>query len=167
MRIFDSNFKANFHRYLLQCLFATIIIFVVLFLADTIFNMTIVASLGASTFIAFTMPHTNSSRPRYLIGGYIVGALCGILMNYANKYLVSVEAQLFDFSPYVLTCALAVGLAMLLMTSLDFEHPPAAALSMGLVLVSDVFITALIAIASVITISIIKSIIKRWLINLL
>jgi len=167
MRIFDSNFKANVSRYLFQCLLAAIIIFIVLFLADTIFSMTIVASLGASAFISFTMPHTDASKHRYLIGGYIVGAVCGILMNYLHRYFVSMNVQILGHPPHILICAFAVGLAMLLMTILDFEHPPAAALSMGLVMDSNVLITASIAIACVIIISVIKTVIRRWLIDLL
>jgi len=168
MRVFDSKFKDNIFRYLLQCLLAAVIIFIVFFLVDTFFNMTIVASLGASTFIAFTMPHANTSRPRYLIGGYTVGATCGTLMNFLSNYLISANVQLPGLSSYAFTCALAVGLAMFLMTILDFEHPPAAALALGLVLVaSNVLIAALIAVACIITISLFKTAIKKWLINLL
>ena len=167
MRIFDSKFKGNVLRYILQCLIAMIMVFVVLFLDDTVFSMTIIASLGASTFIALTMPHTNAARPRYLIGGYIVGAACGIFMNQVCNYLVSIDVRLLGHPPYILSCAIAVGLAMFIMVITNSEHPPAAALSMGLVLQSNVLITAAIAIASIIIVSAIKTLMGKWLKNLL
>ena len=167
MRIFDPKFKGGLFRYVLQCLFAMIIIFVVLILNETIFSMTIVASLGASTFIAFTMPHTNSARPRYLIGGYVIGAVCGVLMNYVYNRLLSADIQIFGHSPHIVSCAIAVGLTMFFMVILNFEHPPAAALSMGLVLQPNVLITALIAVASIILISVFKEIMKKQLKDLL
>jgi len=167
MRILDSNFKANAGRYLLQSLLAAVIIFVVLLLVGKVFDIVVVASLGASTFISFTMPQSNPSRPRFLIGGYVVGSICGILMNYFSRFLISADMQIFGLSPFILACALAVGLAMLLMTVFDFEHPPAAALAMGLVPDTKVFITAAVAIACIVIISLIKTAIKRWLINLL
>jgi len=167
MRILDSNFKTNAGRYLLQSLLAAVIIFIVLLLVGKVFDMVVVASLGASTFISFTMPQSNPSRPRFLIGGYVVGSICGILMNYFCKYLFSMDMLIFGLPPNILTCALAVGLAMLLMTVFDFEHPPAAALAMGLATDSNVWVTAAVAIACIVTISLIKTAIKRWLINLL
>jgi len=167
MRILDSNFKTNVSRYLLQCLLAAVIIFIVLFLVGKVFDMVIVASLGASTFISFTVPQSNPSRPRFLIGGYVVGSMCGILMNYLSRYLISTNVLIFGLSPNILICALAVGLAMLLMTVFDFEHPPAAALAMGLAADSNVWVTAAVAIACIVTISLFKTAIKRWLINLL
>ena len=167
MRVFDPKFKENVPRYILQCLLAMIIIFVVLLLDDAVFSMTIVASLGASTFIALTMPHTNASRPRYLIGGYVVGAACGVLMNYACNRLLSVNFQVFGHSPYIISCAAAVGLAMFVMVITDTEHPPAAALSMGLVAQTDVVITALTAVAGIVIICSVKAVLKKRLKNLL
>lgn len=167
MRLFDPKFKNNIRRYVLQCVLAMLIIFIVLFITDTIFNMTVVASLGASTFIALTMPHTNSSRPRYLIGGYVIGILCGILMNYVTFRLTSTGLTVFEHSPHIITCALAVGLAILLMTACNFEHPPAAALAMGLVLDANVLITSFAAFISIIIISLIKILLKKWLKDLL
>ena len=167
MRLFDPKFKENVLRYVLQCVLAMIIIFVVLLFDDTVSGMTIVASLGASTFIALTMPHTNAARPRYLIGGYAIGALCGILMHYVYQYLLYLNMDILGHSPHIVPCAVAVGLAMFLMVVTNAEHPPAAALSMGLVLQPNVLLTALIALISVSIISVVKTLMGKWLENLL
>ena len=144
-----------------------LIIFIVMLFDEAILSMTIVASLGASTFIAITMPHTNSARPRYLVGGYVIGASCGALMHYVYQYLVSANIQVMGHSPHILSCAVAVGLAMFFMVITNSEHPPAAALSMGLVMQSNVIVTALIAVASIIIVCAIQTMMKKWLKNLL
>jgi len=167
MRILDPTFKDNIPRYTLQCLLAMAIIFIVMLFDDAVLSMTIVASLGASTFIAIAMPHTNSASPRYLVGGYIVGASCGVLMNFIYSYLVSMNIQILGHSPHILSCAIAVGLAMFLMVITNSEHPPAAALSMGLVSQPNALVTAFIAVSSIIIISVIKTLLKKWLKNLL
>ncbi len=167
MRILDPKFVHNARPYVLQCIFATLLIFAMLFLIDSISSMTIVASLGASAFIAFTMPHANVSRPRYLIGGYVIGAFSGIAMHFFYHMLLEMDIQILGHSPHILACALAVGFAIFLMTITNFEHPPAAALAMGLVIEKKLFITAGVAIFTIILVAFIKTLIKKWLHNLL
>ena len=74
MRI-RGQFPRLWKNYLYQSLFAAVVVFIILLILS-IENAVVIASIGASAFIAFTMPRQNFSRPRYLIGGYIVGILC-------------------------------------------------------------------------------------------
>ena len=167
MRLLDPNFKGNLFRYIMQCFMAMAVIFIVLLLDSAVFGMTVAASLGASAFIAFTMPHTNAARPRYLVGGYIIGSVCGVLMNVVYNSLLSADIQVFGHSPHIVSCTAAVGLTMFIMVITNFEHPPAAALSLGLVIQSNALITAFFAVAGVIIISVCKTVMKKWLRNLL
>ena len=82
MRFFDKKFRKNAHRYILQCVLATLTILAVLIFVLT--ETAIIAALGASAFIVFTMPNKYSSDPRRLIGGYIVGIVVGMLCNYIS-----------------------------------------------------------------------------------
>ncbi len=75
----DPEFCRHPTRYIAQCGIATLTIFIVLLLLDSVKQTVLIASLGASSFIAFTMPHVNASKRRYLIGGYIVGTCVGCL----------------------------------------------------------------------------------------
>ena len=68
MQIFDKKFTQNKARYFVQCILATISVLLVLMALDSVSNTAITASLGASCFIAFTMPHIQASKPRFLIG---------------------------------------------------------------------------------------------------
>jgi len=106
---------------------------VVLYLIRGLTGGAIVAALGASTFIVFAMPHWITAQPRRLIGGHIVGLICGSVFYYAC--FASPLRHLLDdweFMP-VLASALAVGLSIFLMTITNTEHPPAAGTALGIV----------------------------------
>lgn len=69
MKIFDSKFRSNKTRYTLQCVLAACAVCIVLLLLNAMSDTAIIAALGASAFIAFTMPQVDASKPRFLIGG--------------------------------------------------------------------------------------------------
>ena len=77
MRLFDSQFKTYFHYYFLQCLIATGVLVIILFILEIEAHLAIVVTMGASSFIVFAMPKTKQAQPRCLIGGHIVGLLSG------------------------------------------------------------------------------------------
>ena len=66
MKVFDEKFRGNKARYILQCILATLSVLIVLLSLDAMANAVIIAALGASFFIAFTMPEAQVSRPRFL-----------------------------------------------------------------------------------------------------
>jgi CBS-domain-containing membrane protein len=70
MEIIDIKTRKNIWRYISQCILATVTILAILFFLDVLTETAIIAALGASAFIVFTMPNTYSSDPRRLIGGY-------------------------------------------------------------------------------------------------
>lgn len=167
MRLFDHKFKENKKRYIGQCFFAAIFIFGILTLMDIAYDIVVAASIGASAFIAFTMPHAQSSRARYLIGGYFIGATSGVVMNYFYSYLLLAN---IPCSPHMLTAiagAMAVGLAMFFMTVCNMEHPPAVALALGLTRERNVLMAALAAMISIILMSLIKRLFIKKFVNLL
>jgi hypothetical protein len=54
------------------------------------------------------MPHTNSAKPRYLVGGYLVG--CGT--SFLGVALIDVSAVQFQHVVAMACAALATGGAM-------------------------------------------------------
>ena len=141
--------------------------FAVLLLIDFFSNAVLVAALGASCFIAFAMPHRDISSPRYMIGGYAVGALTGAACAYAaSSHLINTLPIAHAFY-YVFFGALAVGLAMFFMVLTDTEHPPAASLSLGLVLNHSDFKTIVIVLFGIASLSLIKEILRPLLKDLL
>jgi CBS-domain-containing membrane protein len=168
MNIFDEKFKTHKVKYVLQCALATCSVFVVLLLLDILHDTAIIAALGASSFIAFTMPGAQVSRPKFLIGGYLFGILAGTFCHYLSVWLPlaqwHVAAQ--EFSD-VLFGALSVGLAIFLMVITDTEHPPAAGLALGFVLNDWNHFTVMVVVVGIVSLSILKTLLKPVLMDLL
>ncbi|MDQ2087064.1 HPP family protein [Herbivorax sp. ANBcel31] len=168
MGFFDEKFVKNKKSYILQCTLATISMFIILMFLDIISDGIVIASLGASSFIAFTMPKSELSKPRFLIGGYFVGIISGCTCNYILK--LAEMHILFPSNKLVIISiigALGVGLAIFLMVITNTEHPPAAALSLGLTLMEFTMITITVALIGIIALCFLKTILKSQLINLL
>ncbi len=120
MRI-QGAFPGLWKQYIYQSLLAAIVVFIVLLIL-TINNAVVIASIGATAFIIFTMPRNVTARPRRVIGGHMVGLFSGSLCA-----LIPHSSTLSSVSVY----ALAVGISICLMVALDFEHPPASGTALG------------------------------------
>lgn len=132
MRLWDPKYRGHRLQYLLQVILAAMVMFIILILLDAITHAALVAALGASTFIAFAMPHREASKTRYLVGGYAVGIVSGgaVAVFRTLPWIAAVIA-----SPPLSTAlwgAIAVGCALFGMVVTDTEHPPAAGVALGL-----------------------------------
>jgi len=167
IRLVDDDFHAHAGRYITQCTLAVVAIGVVLLLLDTLTDTTIIAALGASSFIAFAMPHKNISKSRYLIGGYLIGTLAGVLVHYVPYVpLISVLLARYPHATNATLGALAVGLTIFLMVVTNTEHPPAAGLALGFVLNDWTYTTVLVVLIGIVTLAALKRLLKPMLIDL-
>ena len=163
----DSRLRReNINRYTLQCSLAAAVVLILLMVLDAVTQTVLIAALGASVFIAFAVPRSLHSSPRCLIGGYLAGILAGSLMATLNiafdfSDVVTAHASMVVFG------ALATGLAMFLMVVTKTEHPPAAALALGLVLNEWTLLTLVVVIVGVIALSICKQLVLPILMDLL
>ncbi len=167
MNLFDEKFKTHKTKYVLQCALATGAVFVVLLVLNVLYDTVIIAVLGASSFIAFTMPEADASKPRFLVGGYLVGITIRVLCHQLSTWLPLAQWAVFQERSDVLFGALAVGLAIFLMVITDTERPPAAGLALGFVLNGWDYFTVLVVVVCIISLSVIKALLKPILINLL
>ena len=169
MRLLDPALRGNLRYYVFQCSLATVATLIILAVFSSISNGFIVAALGGSTFIVFVLPQARSSRARYLIGGYVGGLLTGM----AGYWLGSVTDLPMRFGlvtnlPHVVFGALAVGLAIFLMVVTDTEHPPAAAVSLGIVMLQRwSWVTVAAVLAGIIMLCLVKRALKPILHDLL
>jgi CBS-domain-containing membrane protein len=116
------EFRLHWKNYVFQSLLATLVLLLALWVMKTN-QMILVASLGATAFIVFTLPNSATAQPRNVIGGHTVGLVCGLLCH-----LLTTEN-----SPYVIVAyAVAVGVSMFVMVVFDLEHPPAAGTALGI-----------------------------------
>ncbi|MFC1943729.1 HPP family protein [Chloroflexota bacterium] len=133
IRIIDEKFLKAPRSYIIQSLLAVVALAIILHFVGFLTRGAIVAALGASTFIVFAMPHYLTAQPRKLIGGHIVGLLCGLLCYYA--FLTGPLGELYKNweSMLWIAGAISVGLSIFLMTITNSEHPPAAGTALGIV----------------------------------
>lgn len=80
-------------------------------------ELLVLASMGASTFLLFVVPHSPMAQPWPLMAGHLIAAVMGVSCNYW-------------IAEPVMATALAVGLSVFLMHFLHALHPPAAATAM-------------------------------------
>lgn len=162
----DRLRRENLSRYFLQCGLASIVVVILLLVLDAVTQTVLIAALGASTFVAFAVPRSLHSSPRHLIGGYLVGIATGCLMGILHSNINFSDAAIAH-AFIIVFGALATGLAMLVMVLTKTEHPPAAALALGLVLNEWTILTLVVVLSGVIALSICKRLILPLLMDLL
>jgi CBS-domain-containing membrane protein len=163
--LIDPNFLRYRHRYLLQCCFVSLAMLGVLLMLDSVYQTVLIAALGASCFIAFAAPSMRRSRPRCLIGGYLVGVLVGCSLAWLAAVTDGLVA-LDEDSLRIILGAVSVGLAMFLMVITDTEHPPGAAVALGFVLNDWQPLTIVVVMTGIVAISVIKELARDHLMDL-
>jgi len=140
-------------NYIFQSLLAALTIFIIFFILGSD-QTVIIASIGASAFIVFAIPKANVALPHKLIGGHIIGLLCGILCSLIPEV---------SFFVSVTSYSLAIGLSTFLMVALDFEHPPAAGTALGVALTGFSLKAAIVLIATVIILATLHVFLRKHL----
>jgi CBS-domain-containing membrane protein len=164
--LIDPKFLRNRRRYAFQCSLVVFTMLVVLLFLDTVYQTVLIAALGASSVAAFLSPNMRASRPRCLIGGYLIAVIvgCGLSMLVGGAGgLTGVE----NHTARVLVGALATGVTMFLMAVTDTEHPTAAAIALGFVLNEWDLMTVAGVMSGITTISVAKELVRNKLIDLL
>ncbi len=152
MRI-DLKFPKYWKEYLLQSSFAAIAVFVITILLSN--NPVIIASIGATAFIVFAMPNNVSANGKRIIGGHFLGFFIG------SCFAVFPFMDLLFFK--ALWFALSIGITVLFMVVLDFEHPPAAGTSLGMTLMGYSNSSAIAIIVSILILAFLSYILKPFL----
>lgn len=163
MQIIDRGFVRAPKSYIIQSLLAVVAVAIILYFIEVLTHAAIVAALGASAFIVFAMPHSITARPRRLIGGHIIGIICGSLCYYA--FLTGPLGQLsasWEFIPWC-ACALSVGLSIFLMATTNTEHPPASATALGIVAHGWSYQIVIFVLLCAISLAIIRRLLRGYL----
>ena len=72
----DEKFRDNWKDYILQSAYAAFtVLFITLILK--LDHAVIIASIGATAFIVFSMPNNIASEPKRIIGGHTIGFIVG------------------------------------------------------------------------------------------
>ena len=163
----DSQLRrSHLRRYLLQCALAGLVVFALLLVLDSVTQTVLIAALGASAFIAFAVPLSLHSSPRHLIGGYVIGILCGCVMSSLHSG-IAFPGTFLSHAAMIVFAALAMSSAMFLMVVTKTEHPPASALALGFVLNEWDLLTIGVILAGVVALSLFKRLVLPMLMDLL
>ena len=152
----DPQFPAHWKQYLIQSGYAALAVFIITIILSS--NPVVIASIGATAFIVFAMPENVAAQPKRIIGGHLLGFFIG------SCFAVFPFMDILFFK--AVWFAASVGVTILLMVILDFEHPPAAGTALGMTLVGYSSSSATAIIASVFILSFIGYIAKPFLRNL-
>ena len=158
--------RENFKRYALQCGLAGLVVLVLLLVLDAVTQTVLIAALGASAFIAFAVPRSLHSGPRHMIGGYAIGLIAGCVMA-TLEAAMSVQGAGMAHAVMVIFGAMAISLAMFTMVVTRTEHPPAAALALGLVLNEWDLLTLAVVMAGIVALSLVKRLVLPMLLDLI
>ncbi|MFC2070389.1 HPP family protein [Chloroflexota bacterium] len=163
VQLLDKSFLRSPKSFIIQSLLAVVILAIILYFVETLTHAAIVAALGSSAFIVFAMPQSVAARPRRLIGGHIVGILCGTLCSFVflNGPLGRIISgwEFATLSAY----AVAVGLSIFLMAITNTEHPPAAGTALGIAAHAWSYQVVLFILLSVIILAVIRALLKSRL----
>jgi CBS-domain-containing membrane protein len=162
--LLDRHFLRHKEQYVAQAALAAFALGAVLAVESTLTNVAIVTAIGSSALIIFTVPHARASGPRRVLGGHAVAIAVGLVTA------AIVHEGLGE--PYEATlvsdagAAVAVGVSMLIMAATDTEHPPAAGTVLGLTLAPDPIGSGVVVIVAAAALSAVRSLCRRWLIDL-
>ena len=120
----------SFHASIRDVIFTTLASFCAIYTLTTIvhslsvdgqLSLLVLASMGASTFLLFVIPHSPMSQPWPVIAGHFVSSVIGVsCAHYLHNPAIALAA--------------AVSLSILAMHALQCLHPPGAATAMIAVL---------------------------------
>ena len=155
MKIDPKYLKFRKH-YIFQSIYASISIFILTLILND--NPVLIASIGSTAFIVFTMPKSITSQPKRIIGGHLSGFIIGSCF------------YVFPFSDYIFFAAiwhsLSVGITVFIMVVFDLEHPPAAGTALGMTLVGYNSSSSFAILICVILLGFISYVAKPFLRNL-
>ena len=163
----DRKFKVHPLNYVFQCAIATAYIIVILVALDLITQTAIIATLGASTFIIFVRPHSYSARVRVMLGGYIIAIVVRIAMGILANLSVMETVFFTHKVQFIFFSAAAIGIVLPTMALTNTEHPPAAAMALGLVLNDWNIVILLFIICCVLLLGVVKKGFSPFMIDLM
>ena len=167
VHLLDPQFRRSHKNYIIQVALATAAMFVILLMVDSLSDAALAAGLGSSVLIVFLNPSNRSASPRSLIGGHFLGVLIGLgisLLLFSTPLEDSLTSSTLLRGGIL---AASVGILMLVMSTTDTEHPPAAGAVLGIATKAwDPFIMSII-IGAVLLLAFIKFLLNRYLHDLI
>lgn len=135
--------RSYFVHLLIQPICASVILFAVLYCLDLVNAGTLIWAAGASTlastcFIVFGAPNTDSAKPYRILVSYLIAMVCGHLVRLVTEHICVGQSICHDpaysIHLYELAAVISLAIAFIILLLMKCSHPPAAGLSVVMVL---------------------------------
>lgn len=130
LRWVDPHFTHRWKAYLIQSTAAAVLLWVILLAQDIISSGAIVAAIASSVAIVFLVPHSVASSPVRIVGGHLSAVVAAYIVVGIALFFPDSVAEAVWFKD--LLGAVALGVAIMLMSMTNTEHAPAAGTALGL-----------------------------------
>jgi CBS-domain-containing membrane protein len=117
-----KELKAYWPHFAFQAAIAFVASCVIMMLID-LENEVMIASVGATIFIMFAKPCSDTAQPRHVISGQIIGLISGIAWSLIHHS---------SYTGDVIAYSGAVGTAFIIMSITETDHPPAAGTALSI-----------------------------------
>ena len=144
-----EKFKNLWQYYIFQSFLAGAAIFAIMLVIRE-GKYVVIASMGATAFICFAMPKAASAQTRHVIGGHLIGLLCGALFTLVQL-------------PGIAEIPLVAAVTIFMMVALDAEHPPAVGTALAVTINEVDWSVALAIMVGVIVITQVRYYLRNWL----
>lgn len=149
----DEKLSSSWKPYVYQSLYAAASVFIIILVLE-MQHAIVIASIGATAFIVFSMPNNVAATPRRVIGGHFFGLVSGTLFSIIPHGPLLLSAVVYS---------LAVGAALFAMVVTDTEHPPAAGTALGIAVTGFSVRTGVAIMTSVILLSLIHRVARPYI----
>ena len=136
--LLDPKIRRHFGHYAWQVSLATVSLAGVLWAEQLLTGAAVarailVAAVASTAFVLFISPHSDTARPRHVLGGHLIALVIGGGLGMVADSSLG-RAWLADFPAlFAVYAAAAVGATMFVMAGTNAEHPPAAGTALGVV----------------------------------
>lgn len=115
-------------------------------------GLTLIAPMGATAIILFTLSHSPLAQPWPVLGGYLVATISALLATAVTDHFLA-------------AAVLAVGAAAWLMLRLRCMHPPGGALALFIVTNGNHTLGAALELTGVVVANVLALLLAAWAIN--
>src|SRR3990167_8668388 len=169
--------RRYFIHFSLQTTCAVVFMFFTLFGLDHIGATSLIwaagaSSLASSCFIVFGAPHTESAKPYRIVMGYLIAIVCGHLIRMladasCGGFLYFVcDNPIYQFHVIEAAAVISMCFAFIFMALFRCEHPPAAGLSIVMVLDIKYFKPMMLIFVAAVLLALIRRFFDKALVRL-
>jgi CBS-domain-containing membrane protein len=152
-----KELKDYWPHFAFQAIIAFIASCVIMMVID-LENEVMIASVGATIFIMFAKPCSDTAQPRHVISGQVIGLTSGICWTFLHNN--SYTGDVFAYAGTIAT-------AFILMSITETDHPPAAGTALSITFAGIHYKAIIYLLISIVILTIIHYALRKHMRDLL